>query len=65
MALAQDANAYGVDSLHAVVAAPRAAPVPPTLLMPGAPLQVDIDRALAGYEAYVQGAGRPTLAMRA
>jgi hypothetical protein len=63
MALAQEANAFGADYLRALVATPRPLASPPALCIPGAPPQADIDRALALYETYVQGAAAPTLAV--
>jgi transposase len=65
MDLAQNANAYGVEYLAALIAAPRAAPFPfpdatlPPLLVPGAPGQAEIDRQLELYEVYVHGALAP------
>ena len=69
MARAHEANAYGVEYLATLIAAPRAAPLSspasglPPLLVPGAPFQAEIDRQLALYEVYAHGAPLPATAV--
>ena len=66
MALADDAGAYSADALALLLSTPRpAAPSPPPLRLPALPPQVEVDRPLSVYEAWVHvdvalPAGRPT-----
>jgi hypothetical protein len=56
MELAQAQGAFGAAYLGALVSAPVPAPVPPDawLMLPDdVPSQIDIDRELSAYEAYV------------
>jgi len=55
MALCEAAGAYSADALAVLLATPRAtAPLPPALLLPGVPLQAEVDRQLSVYEAWVE-----------
>ena len=55
MTLAEVAGAYSADALALLLAAPRrAAPLALALLLPGVPLQREVDRQLSVYEAWVE-----------
>lgn len=56
IALADDAGAYDAAALHTLLTAPRATPVttPPPLVVPGLPIQAEVDRLLSSYEVWVE-----------
>ncbi len=55
MALCEVAGAYSADALAVLLATPRVTvPLPPALLLPGVPLQAEVDRQLSVYEAWVE-----------
>ena len=55
MARAGAAGAYSADALAVLLVTPRATlPLPPALLLPGVPLQAEVDRQLSVYETWVE-----------
>jgi len=55
MALAETAGTYSADALALLLATPLLSGLPaPALLLPGVPLQAEIDRQLSVYEAWVE-----------
>jgi hypothetical protein len=53
-------GAYGVEYLAALLAPPSPPPIsplPPTIILPGVPVQQEVDRDLALYDAAVAYAG--------